>query len=86
MVPFILVPGVQKVALKSLSIAKGKAKALPVESNFGETISDKSNSKNCRVELNLVDVQRPCPLAASAPAKANMWSALKSTIKVTIKK
>ncbi len=84
--PFILVPGVQKVALKSLSIAKGKAKALPVESNFGETISYKSNSKNCRVELNLVEVKGPCTLTASAPAKANMWSALKSTIKVTIKK
>jgi hypothetical protein len=84
--PFILVPGVQKVTLKSLSIAKGKAKALPVESNFGETISYKSNSKNCRVELNLVEVKGPCTLTASAPAKANMWSALKSTIKVTIKK
>jgi hypothetical protein len=84
--PFILVPGVQKVALKSLSIAKGKAKALPVESNFGETISYKSNSKNCRVELNLVEVKGPCTLTASAPAKENMWSALKSTIKVSIKK
>ncbi len=84
--PFILVPGVQKVALKSLSIAKGKAKALPVESNFGETISYKSNSKNCRVELNLVEVKGPCTLTANAPAKENMWSALKSTIKVTIKK
>jgi hypothetical protein len=84
--PFILVPGVQKITLKSLSIAKGKAKALPVESNFGETISYKSNSKNCRVELNLVEVKGPCTITASAPAKQDMWSALKSTIKVTIKK
>jgi hypothetical protein len=84
--PFILVPGVQKIILKSLSIAKGKTKALPLESNFGESISYKSNSKNCRVELNLVEVKGPCTLTASAPAKANMWSALKSTIKVTIKK
>ena len=84
--PFILVPGVQKITLKSLSIAKGKTKALPLESNFGEAISYKSNSKNCRVELNLVEVKGSCTLTASAPAKANLWSALKSTIKVTIKK
>ena len=84
--PFILVPGVQKITLKSLSIAKGKTKALPIESNFGEAISYKSNSKNCRVELNLVEVKGPCTLTASAPAKASMWSALKSAIKVTIKK
>jgi hypothetical protein len=84
--PFILVPGVQKITLKSLSIAKGKTKALPVESNFGEAIAYKSNSKNCRVELNLVEVKGPCTLTASASAKTDMWSALKSTIKVTIKK
>lgn len=84
--PFILTPGVQTISLKSLAIAKNKAKALPAESNFGETISYKSNSKNCRVELNLVEVKGPCTLTASAPAKDGMWSALKSTIKVTIKK
>ena len=80
-----MVPGAQKITLKSLAIAKNKTKALPAESNFGETISYKSNSKNCRVELNLVEVKGPCTLTASAPAKAGMWSALKSTIKVTIK-
>lgn len=84
--PFILTPGVQTISLKSLAIAKNKAKALPAESNFGETISYKSNSKNCRVELNLVEVKGPCTLTASAPAKDGMWSALKSMIKVTIKK
>lgn len=83
--PFILVPGNQKVALKSLSIAKGKSKALPVETNFGEEIKYKSNSKNCRVELNLVEIKGPCTLTASAPAKAGMWNALKKSIPVTIK-
>lgn len=80
--PFILVPGVQKISLKSLVVAKGKTKVLPAESNFGETLSYKSNSKNCRVELNLVEVKGPCTLTATAPAKKDMWSALKSTIKV----
>lgn len=84
--PFILTPGVQKITLKSLDIAKNKAKALPAESNFGQSISYKSNSKNCRIELNLVEVKGPCTLTATAPAKDGMWSALKSTIKVTIKK
>lgn len=83
--PFILTPGVQKITLKSLVIAKGKAKALPAESNFGETVSYKSNSKNCRVELNLVEIKGPCTLTASAPAKQDLWGALKSTIKVTNK-
>ena len=84
--PFILTPGVQKITLKSLAVAKNKAKALPAESNFGQAVSYKSNSKNCRVELNLVEVKGPCTLSATAPAKDAMWSALKSTIKVTIKK
>ena len=84
--PFILTPGVQKITLKSLAIAKNKAKALPAESNFGQAVAYKSNSKNCRVELNLVEIKGPCTLTATAPAKEGMWSALKSTIKVTIKK
>lgn len=83
--PFILVPGVQKISLKSLSIAKGKSKALPAETNFGESVSYKSNSKNCRVELNLVEIKGRCTLTASAPAKAGMWDALKKSIPVTIK-
>ena len=83
--PFILTPGLQKITLKSLSIAKNKLKALPAESNFGQSIAYKSNSKNCRVESNLVEVKGPCTSSATAPAKAGMWSALKSTIAVKIK-
>jgi hypothetical protein len=83
--PFILTPGVQKIAVKSLVIAKNKTKALPAESNFGQAIAYKSNSKNCRVESNLVEVKGPCTLTATAPAKPGMWSALKSTIAVKLK-
>lgn len=83
--PFILTPGVQKITLKSLTIAKDKTKALPAESNFGQAVSYKSNSKNCRVESNLVEIKGSCTLTATAPAKAGMWSALKSTIVVKIK-
>lgn len=83
--PFILTPGVQKITVKSLVIAKNKTKALPAESNFGQAIAYKSNSKNCRVESNLVEIKGPCTLTATAPAKAGMWSALKSTIAVKIK-
>ena len=84
--PFLLTPGNQRVALKSLVIAKGKTKALPATTNFGSEISYKSNSKNCRVELNMVEVKGACTLTATAAAKADMWLALKGTIKVTIKK
>jgi hypothetical protein len=83
--PFILTPGVQKINVKSLAIAKNKTKALPAESNFGQSVSYKSNSKNCRVESNLVEIKGPCTLTATAPAKAGMWSAMKSTIAVKIK-
>ena len=83
--PFMLTPGMQKIAISSVNIAKGKTKSLPTETNFGETVRYKSNSKNCRVELNLVEVKGACTLTATAPAKEGMWSALKSTIKVKIK-
>ena len=80
--PFILVPGTQKVAIKSLVIAKGKTKALPATTNFGTDIAYKSNSKNCRVELNIVAVTGPCTLTATASEKAGMWSAVMVAIPV----
>jgi hypothetical protein len=80
--PFLLVPGVQKVAINSLVIAKGKTKALPATTNFGTDIAYKSNSKNCRVELNVVKVTGPCTLTANAPEKAGMWSAVNTAIPV----
>ena len=83
--PFMLTPGTQKISISKVNIAKGKTKSLPAETNFGETVRYKSNSKNCRVELNLVEVKGACTLTATAPAKDGMWSALKSTIKVKIK-
>jgi hypothetical protein len=83
--PFLLTPGNQRVALKSIVIAKGKTKALPLTTNFGSEISYKSNSKNCRVELNIVEVKGGCTLTATAAAKSDMWLALKSAIKVTLK-
>ena len=83
--PFLLTPGVQKIALKSVVIAKGKTKSLPAESNFGEAVTYKSNSKRCRVELNLVEVKGNCVITATAPAKQDMWGALKSTITIKVK-
>jgi hypothetical protein len=80
--PFILKPGAQKLSIAKLTIAKGKTRALPVESNFGQTVSYKSNSKNCRVESNLVEVKGPCVLTASAPAKTDLFGALSAKIVV----
>ncbi len=80
--PFVLVPGTQKISLSALTIAKGKTKALPAATNFGSEVKYSSNSKNCRVELNVVEVKGPCTLTAHADEKAGMWSALHKVIKV----
>lgn len=80
--PFVLVPGTQKISLSALTIAKGKTKALPAATNFGNEVKYSSNSKNCRVELNVVEVKGPCTLTAHADEKAGMWSALHKVIKV----
>ena len=83
--PFLLVPGTQKLSLSALTIAKGKTKALPATTNFGSNIAYSSNSKNCRVELNVVQVTGPCTLTAHADEKAGMWSVLHKVIKVVNK-
>jgi hypothetical protein len=84
--PFILEPGVQKVERATKELKKGKPKAMPAESNFGETISYKSLSKNCRVELNLIEAQKRgiCTVVATAPAKEGMWLALKQRLKIKV--
>ena len=85
--PFILVPGTQKVTLKPAVIKYGKFKALAAQSNFGNDITYKSNSKNCVVEGNLVEAKKKgsCTITATAPAKAGMWGALKVSAKMTVK-
>lgn len=80
--PFILVPGTQKISLTALTISKGKSKPLPAVTNFGNEVKYSSNSKNCRVELNLVEVKGPCTLTAHADGKDGMWNALHKVIKV----
>jgi hypothetical protein len=84
--PCILEPGVQKVERATKELKKGKPKAMPAESNFGETISYKSLSKNCRVELNLIEAQKRgiCTVVATAPAKEGMWLALKQQLKIKV--
>ena len=84
--PFILEPGIQKVERATKELKKGKPKAMPAESNFGETISYKSLSKNCRVELNLIEAQKRgiCTVVATAPAKEGMWLALKQELRIRV--
>jgi hypothetical protein len=82
--PFILEPGTQKVERPTKVLKVGKPKAMPAESNFGETISYKSLSKNCRVELNLIQAQKrgSCTVRATAPAKEGMWLAMKQQLRI----
>jgi len=84
--PFILEPGTQKVERPTKVLKVGKPKAMPAESNFGETISYKSLSKNCRVELNLIQAQKrgSCTVVATAPAKEGMWLAMKQQLKIKV--
>jgi hypothetical protein len=85
--PFILQPGVQKIerAVKRLLI--GKPRALPIETSFGSPISYESLSKNCRLELNLIQALEKggsCLVVASAPAKEGMWLAMSVQLKVLV--
>lgn len=84
--PFILEPGIQKVERATKELKRGKPKAMPAESNFGEMISYKSLSKNCRVELNLIEATKRgiCTIVATAPAKEGMWLALKQELKIRV--
>lgn len=76
--PFILVPGEQKIERMTKSLVKGKPKALPLETNFGSSITYKSLTKNCVIELNLAQANRSgnCKVRATAPEKIGMWNAL----------
>ena len=84
--PFILEPGTQKVERATKELKKGKPKAMPAETNFGEVITYKSLSKNCRVELNLIEAQKRgiCTIVATAPAKEGMWLALKQELRIRV--
>jgi len=84
--PFILEPGTQKVERATKKLKRGKPKAMPAETNFGEVITYKSSSKNCRVELNLIEAQKRgiCTIVATAPAKEGMWRALKQELKIRV--
>jgi hypothetical protein len=84
--PFILEPGTQKVERPTKVLKVGKPKAMPAESNFGETISYKSLSKNCRVELNLIEAQKRgiCTVVATAPAKEGMWLAMRQQLRIKV--
>jgi hypothetical protein len=85
--PFMLVPGTQTVTGITKLIKKGSVKALPLQTNFGVEITYKSANKNCMVEGNLVEAKKSgsCVIKADAPAKADMWSALATTLTIPVK-
>ena len=85
--PFILVPGKQKIELTAFGIKRDSTRVLPAETNFGTPIVYKSNSKLCKVEVNLLMVGKGkgCVLTATAAGKDQIWLPLKATVKVKIK-
>jgi hypothetical protein len=68
-------------------VKKGATKALPLQTNFGTDITYKSVTKNCLVEGNLIQAKKvgACVIKADAPAKADMWNALATTLTIAIK-
>jgi hypothetical protein len=82
-----LVPGKQKIELTAFGIKRDSTRVLPAETNFGTPVVYKSNSKLCKVEINLLMVGKGkgCVLTATAAGKDQMWLPLKTTVKVKIK-
>lgn len=85
--PFMLVPGIQTISGVTKLVKKGATKALPLQTNFGTDITYKSVTKNCLVEGNLIQAKKvgACVIKADAPAKADMWNALATTLTIAIK-
>ena len=85
--PFMLIPGTQKVLNVPTSLKRGAAKALPLETNFGTTISYKSATKSCVVEMNIVKAKNSgkCLIKATAEGKTDMWSPLSVKLSIPVK-
>ena len=85
--PFILVPGNQKLSLTTFGIKKNATRTLPATTDFGTPIAYKSNSKQCKVESNILTVGKGkgCVLTATAAGKDQMWLPLNRTVRVNIK-
>ena len=88
--PLKLVPGNQMVNSGKFParLSVGATRAIVAESNFGSTLSYRATTMNvCAIEANLLVAKKKgsCILIASAPAKANMWSALKQKVTIKIK-
>lgn len=85
--PFILVAGEQAIEKMVKNLAKAKPKALPAETNFGSPITYKSLSKNCVIEVNLVQAKKTgvCKIRATSPAKIDMWTELNMIYTIPVK-
>ena len=85
--PFILVPGTQSITGVTKTIKQGLIKALPLQTNFGSEIHYTAQNKNCVVEGNMVQAKKSgaCVIKAHAPAKADMWNELMTTLSIPIK-
>ncbi len=84
--PFILTPGVQVIERMTKVIKVGKIKAMPAESNFGESINYTSASKNCVVEANMLSAKKSgtCRITATAASKDGLWAALSQQFAVRV--
>jgi hypothetical protein len=77
---------VQAIERMTKVIKVGKIKAMPAETNFGESINYTSTSKNCVVEANMLSAKKSgtCRITATAPAKDGLWAALSQQFAVRV--
>jgi hypothetical protein len=88
--PLKLIPGTQAVKPGKFptSLSVGTTRAIVAESNFGSSLNFRATTKNiCAIEANLLVAKKKgsCVLIASAPARTNMWEALKQRVTIKIK-
>jgi hypothetical protein len=85
--PFILQPGIQQIERPVKRLLVGKPRELPIETSFGSSITYKSLSNNCRIELNVIQALEKggsCIVTATAPAKEGMWREMSVQLRVLI--
>ncbi len=85
--PFNVIPGIQTANLGNTTLKTGKGFVAAKITNFGETLTYKTSSKNCSVNGFSVKALRAgnCRVFASAKGTDN-YSALNQSFVVTIKK
>lgn len=85
--PFNVVAGIQLVKISTTAIKVGHEYTAPKITNFGETLSYKSSSKNCSIKGSSIKAIKPglCSITGTAKGSSN-YAALTKSFSINIKK